>query len=104
MRQGDLASVIQIPGTRMLSLLPDASCRHPANGLPMDTLTGRIFARPNAVDMLNAYVPYPNNASTATWQLRAFYELPQEAIRVDQNINVKTTLFVRFTQDSWNRD
>jgi hypothetical protein len=71
----------------------------------MDTLTGAGYSLdPNAVDMLNAYVPYPNNGVdgyVAAPSIPTNYR--QEAIRVDQNINVKTTLFVRFTQDSWNQ-
>jgi Carboxypeptidase regulatory-like domain len=57
----------------------------------------------NATDLLNAMVPLPNTgvesyvtAASENTQWR------QDQIRVDQNINSKTSLFVRYTHDTTN--
>jgi hypothetical protein len=77
--------------------------------LPIDPTTGATFAGDsvpidsNSRGLLNALVPLPNNG--AIGYLRA-PSVPtnwrQEQIRVDQNISDKTSVFARFTQDTWN--
>jgi hypothetical protein len=111
MRQGDF-SECHAPGA-LGSSDPGSPNYNPvvASGcvLPIDPATGTTFAGdivpidPNSQAMLSALVPLPNNG--AIGYLRA-PSLPtnwrQEQIRVDQNISDKTSVFVRFTQDTWN--
>lgn len=95
MRQGDFSECA--PGGILA-----ASCNEPVvDGEP----TTNVAIDPNASAILNSVVPLPNNGldgyltapSTPTnWR--------QEQIRVDQNINDKTTAFFRFTQDTWGQN
>ena len=78
--------------------------------LPVNPATGLNYAGdivpidPNAAVLLNSFVPMPNNGINGH---QSAPSLPtnyrQENIRVDQNINDKTTIFARFTQDTWNQ-
>jgi len=79
-----------------------ASCTEPVVN---DVATPNVAIDPNASALLASVVPLPNNGidgylkspSTPTnWR--------QEQIRVDQNINDKTTAFFRLTQDSWGQN
>ncbi len=76
--------------------------------VPTNPVTGLPFAgdtvpiNPNAQAIISALVPLPNNG------VKGYLKAPivpqdwqQEVGRVDQNINEKTALFLRFTLDSW---
>jgi hypothetical protein len=94
MRQGDFSECA--PG----GILAD-SCTEPVvNGVATTT----VPINPNGQALLNAFIPLPNNgidgylkspSSPTNWR--------QEQIRVDQNINDKTTAFFRWTQDTWDQ-
>ena len=100
MRQGDFSECA--PGGILA-----ASCKVPtlknADGTTTTMLTVPID--PNAQAILGSLVPLPNNGidgylrspSTPT-------NFRQEQLRVDQNINDKTTAFFRWTQDTWGQN
>ncbi len=71
------------------------------NGVTVDTVT----PDPNATALLDGLVPLPNNGVVG--YVKAPSE-PQnwreEQLRVDHNIGDKTSLFIRYTQDTWNEN
>lgn len=81
-----------------------SGCNLPINPATTKPFVGDIVPiDPNAGALLNGLVPLPNNgvigylkapSKPTNWR--------EEQIRVDQNISDKTTLFVRYTQDTWN--
>ncbi len=107
MRQGDFSECD--PVSANFNAVAASGCvlpNDPATGLPMDTLASAGYSLdPNALAMLNGYVPLPNNGAigyvTAPSEPTDFR---QEQLRVDQNISDKTSLFVRFTQDTWTQN
>ena len=72
---------------------PATGAAYPGDVVPID---------PNAQILMNSLVPLPNSGPIG-WV--AAHSAPtnyrQDSVRVDQNINDKTTLFVRFTNDAW---
>lgn len=55
----------------------------------------------NAQDLINSLVPLPNSGPiTYVFPARFITDWREELIRVDQNISTKTSVFVRYTQDS----
>ncbi len=102
MRQGDFSECD--PASPNFNAVVASGCI-----LPTDPTAGKPFANdavpldPNGQALLNGLIPLPNNGVIG--YLRA-PSLPtnwrEEQIRVDQNISSKTSLFVRYTQDTWN--
>ena len=104
MRQGDFSECD--PASANYNAIAASGCV-----VPINPATGAAFPGdmvpidPNAQAIMNGVVPLPNNGvdgylvapSTPTnWR--------QEQIRVDQNVSDKTTVFVRFTQDTWTQN
>ena len=88
------------PGRRPRRLVPCAD--HPG-----DTAwpTTTVPINPNGQALLNALIPLPNNGIDGYLKSpSAPTNFRQEQIRVDQNINDKTTAFFRFTQDTWDQN
>jgi hypothetical protein len=76
--------------------------KNPATGLAYAADTVPID--PNAATLLADLVPLPNNGINGHYSSPALPQnYRQESIRVDENINDKTTVFVRYTQDTWNQ-
>ena len=99
MRQGDFSQCVPSPGNPVNTLLISQGCVLPTvNGSQVTS----VPVNPNAAAWLNGFVPLPNNGIDG---YLAAHSVPtnfsQESIRVDQNINDKTSLFVRFTNDEW---
>jgi hypothetical protein len=101
MRQGDFSECdpdspnynTVIGGACVLPINPATGAAFPGDIVPID---------PNAKAMLDGLVPLPNNGVVGYLKApSAPTNWRQEQIRVDQNINEKTTAFVRFTQDTW---
>ncbi len=76
--------------------------------VPINPATGAAFLGdivpidPNAQAIMNSLVPLPNNGIDGYLKApSAPTDWRQEQIRVDQNVSDKTTVFVRFTQDTW---
>ena len=104
-RQGDFSQCD--PSSANYDKVVAASCVLPsANGVSYDDVRNMPGFNQqnytNGVDLVNALVPLPNSGpvgwtkaapSNTNWR--------EEQIRVDQNINDKTRVFVRFTHDSW---
>jgi len=74
--------------------------------LPINPTTGNLFpgdivpVNQNATDLLNGFVPLPNNGVDGyVSSLSAPENYRQESIRVDQNISNKASMFVRWTHD-----
>lgn len=100
MRQGDF-SQCDPASPNYSSLLVSQGCVLPTvGGNPVDT----VSVNPNAAAILNGYVPLPNNGIDGyASALSAPTNFGEQMIRVDQNISDKTSLFVRFTHDSWTK-
>jgi hypothetical protein len=99
MRMGDFSECVPNPGNPVNTLLISQGCVLPTvNG----TQVTSVPVNPNATAWLNGFVPLPNNGIDG---YVAAHSVPtnfsQKSIRVDQNINDKTSLFVRFTDDGW---
>ena len=99
MRQGDFSQCDPAQTSVYIPLLVQQGCVLPTvNGAKVDT----VPVSPDAAAFMNAYVPLPNNGID---NYVAAHSVPtnfsQESIRVDQNINDKVSLFVRFTNDEW---
>ena len=78
--------------------------------LPTNPTTGNLFpgqivpVDPNARALLAAFVPLPNNGVVGYFATPSVpTDWRQEQIRVDQNVSEKTRVFVRYTQDAWNK-
>jgi hypothetical protein len=101
MRQGDFSECDpNSPNANQIVI--SQGCAVPTvNGAPTDMISS---INPNASAMLNAFLPLPNNGIDG---YRAASSLPtnfsEEQIRVDQNVNDKLSLFVRFTNDGWDQ-
>ncbi|HXJ93235.1 MAG TPA: carboxypeptidase-like regulatory domain-containing protein [Terriglobia bacterium] len=98
MRQGDFSQCDPSSGS-YVPLLVEQGCVLPSvNGAPVDS----VSVHPNGAAWLNGFVPLPNNGIDG---YIAAHSVPtnfsQKSIRVDQNINDKMSLFVRFTNDEW---
>ena len=107
MRNGDFSECD--PSSANYNAVAASNCAlptNPATGLPMDTLAGAGYSLdPNAQVLIGSLVPLPNNgidSYVAAHSVPTNYR--QENIRVDQNIDDKTSVFVRFTQDTWTQD
>ena len=119
-REGSVISN-NVPTTRMLngdfsecdpnspnanSIIIGQGCTLPTiNGQTVDTLAqAGLTPDPNAVALLNAYVPAANNGIdgyVAAHSLPTNYR--EDQVRVDQNLSDKAAVFVRFTNDSWDQ-
>ena len=103
MRQGDFSECD--PASPNHNVLV-TNCTVPTNPATMQPFAGDIVpVDPNAQTLLSSLVPLPNNGVdgyVAAHSVPTNYR--QENIRVDQNINDKTSLFVRWTQDTWTQD
>jgi hypothetical protein len=100
MRQGDFsecdpasANFNPVISGCALPINPNTGASFPGDVVPVD---------PDAKVLMDAFVPLPNNG------VIGYVEAPstptdwrQEQIRVDQNLNDKTRVFVRYTQDAW---
>jgi hypothetical protein len=101
MRQGDFSECD--PASANYNAVAASGCKAPTNPVTGTAFPGDIVpVDPNAQDIMNGLIPLPNNG------VRGFVAAPtipqdwqQEVGRFDQNISEKTTLFVRFTLDSW---
>lgn len=76
--------------------------------VPLNPATGTPYAgdtvpvTPQAKAMLNALIPLPNNGiDTYTSALSLPTNFRDDIIRIDQNINSKTQLFLRLIQDAY---
>jgi hypothetical protein len=100
MRQGDF-SECDPKSSNANPIIIGQGCTLPTvNGVTVDS----VPVDPNAVALLNGLVPLPNNGVdgyVAAHSLPTNYR--EEQIRVDQNISDKASVFVRFTNDSWDR-
>lgn len=98
-RQGNFSECL--PGNPNFSQkLVDDGCTFPSNAGPVTGLLPALDS--NGVELMNALIPLPNNGShTYTKSTGTPVNWRQELIRVDQNINDRTRLFVRYTQDAW---
>lgn len=99
MRQGDFSECD--PVSPNYNAIAASNCT-----LPVNPATGKqvdiVPIDPNASAILNGFIPLPNNGvvgylSTPTQP----QNYRQEQIRVDQNVSDKTSVFFRFTQDTW---
>ena len=108
MRQGDFSECDPTSGNYLGDKYPQyfgttdgvQNCILPTvNGVTVNSVTP---VNNNGTDLLNAYVPLPNNGPVG---YVSAHKVPtnyrEELIRVDQNISDKASLFVRFTNDSW---
>jgi len=101
MRQGDFSECD--PTSANYNVIAASGCVVPTNPVTGLPFPGDVVPiNPNAQDIINGVVPLPNNG------IRGYVSAPdvpqdwqQEVGRVDQNINDKTALFLRFTLDSW---
>ena len=111
MRQGDF-SECHAPGT-LGPNDPGSPNYNPvvASGcvLPTDPTTGMAFGGdtvpidPNGQALLNGLVPLPNNGVIGYLKAPSVpTNWREDQVRVDQNLSEKTTVFARYTQDSWN--
>ena len=103
MRGGDFSECD--PSSANYNALAASGCT-----IPKNPTTGLGYAGdmvpvdPNAATLLAAFVPLPNNGINGHYSSPALpTNYRQENIRVDQNINDRTTVFVRYTQDTWNQ-
>lgn len=83
------------------SFSPAGGCQLPVvNGQPVDKVTP---VNSDATDWLNTFVPLPNNGYNGyIHAASAPTNFSDTVIRVDQNINDKASMFVRFSNDEWN--
>src|ERR1019366_1795876 len=100
-RQGDFSECD--PASANFNATVADSCTLPVNPATNLTYPGsKVPTDPNALTMLNSLIPLANSGPIG-WV--AAHSAPtdyrQDSIRVDQNINDKTTMFVRFTNDAW---
>jgi hypothetical protein len=101
MRQGDFSECD--PSSPNFSVVVSSGCVLPTNPLTGNLYSGDIVPiNPNAQTLLNSFIPLPNSGPIG-WvsapSLPTNYR--QDSIRVDQNINDKTTAFFRVTNDAW---
>src|SRR5579863_502344 len=104
MRTGDFSecdpkSANYLGGPQYPQFTPGNCTLPTVNGAVVDTVTP---VNNNGTDLLNAYVPLPNNGPTG---YIGAHKVPTNfsdtIIRVDQNISNKASLFVRFSSDTW---
>ena len=102
MRQGDFSECD--PAFANYNPIIASNCTLPVNPLAGQEFSGDVVPLTrNGVALLNAYIPLSNNdVDGYTSALSLPTNWRREQIRVDQNINDKTSAFVRFTQDGWN--
>jgi Carboxypeptidase regulatory-like domain len=96
MRQGDFSQCDPVTGD---PLIVSQGCVLPVvNGAAVHS----VPVNANGAAWLNGFVPLPNNGIDG---YIAAHSVPtnfsQKSIRVDQNINDKMSVFVRFTDDDW---
>jgi hypothetical protein len=101
MRQGDFSQCD--PASSNYNVVVASGCVLPTNPATGQHYPGDVVPiDPNAQTLLNSFVPLPNSGPIG-WV--AAHSVPtdyrQDSIRVDQNINDKTALFFRFTNDAW---
>lgn len=97
-RQGDFSECD--PQSANYNAVVASGCALPVvNGVATDT----VPVDPNAAAIIGSYFPLPDNGVDG---YLAAHSLPtnwrEDQIRGDQNINEKTSVFVRFTHDGWN--
>ncbi len=97
-RQGDFSECD--PNSTNYSAVVGSGCAVPlVKGTPTDV----VPVNPNAATLLQAFVPLPNNGPIGYLSSPS---LPtnwrEDQIRIDQNLDQKTSIFVRFTNDAWN--
>lgn len=98
-RNGDFSDCLE-GNANFNQALVDAGCVFPSNA---DPATGMLPSLdPNGVALLNALFPEPNSGAfgyisnpttPVNWR--------EEQIRVDHNINDRSRIFFRYTQDAW---
>jgi len=101
MRQGDFSECD--PASANYNVVAASGCVVPTNPVTGNPFPGDMVPiDPNAQAIISSLVPLPNNG------VKGFLAAPsipqdwqQEVGRVDQNISEKTTVFLRFTLDSW---
>jgi hypothetical protein len=101
MRQGDFSECD--PSSPNFSVVVSSGCVLPTNPLTGNLYSGDMVPiNTNAQILLDSFIPLPNSGPIG-WvsapSLPTNYR--QDSVRVDQNINDKTTLFVRVTNDAW---
>jgi len=103
MRNGDFSECDPKSGAYLGNQYPQftpANCVLPTvNGVTVDQVTP---VNSDAAGWLAAYVPLPNNGPTGYVAAHSHpTNFSDTIIRVDQNINDKASLFVRFASDTW---
>ncbi len=104
MRQGDFSECD--PASANYNAIAASGCVVPTTPVTHQPYAGDIVPiDPNAQAIMNSLVPLPNNGIDGYLKApSAPTDWRQEQIRVDQNISDKTTVFVRFTQDTWTQN
>jgi carboxypeptidase family protein len=100
MRQGDFSECDPASPNANAFIISQGCTLPTVNGVVRDT----VPVDPNAAALLAGLVPLPNNGVdgyVASHSLPTNYR--EEQIRVDQNISDKASVFVRFTNDTWDR-
>lgn len=102
MRSGDFSQCDRKSGD--YSVVVASGCQIPVNPSTGSPFAGDIVpVDPTAKALLNALVPLPNNGPIGyTSAPESVTNGREDSFRVDHNINDKTRIFVRYTQDAYN--
>lgn len=102
MREGDFSQCD--PSSGSFNPIIASGCKvptNPSNGLPMD----QVPVDPIAAAMMNALVPLPNSGPIGyTAAPESTLNSREDSVRVDHNIDDKTRIFARWTQDFYNEN